>query len=100
MSLSCSIGIMAYNEERNIGQLLEALVRQRTKNVCLREMIVVSSGCTDNTGTIVRQWSLLHRRVRLLGHSNHEGKTLTMDININQTTEKIAGLCSADLMPE
>ncbi len=100
MSLSCSIGIMAYNEERNIGQLLEALVRQRTKNVCLREMIVVSSGCTDNTEAIVRQWSLLDRRVRLLVQSKREGKASAVNMYLNQTTEKIAVLCSADLMPE
>jgi cellulose synthase/poly-beta-1,6-N-acetylglucosamine synthase-like glycosyltransferase len=91
---------MAYNEERNIGQLLEALVRQRTKNVCLREMIVVSSGCTDNTEAIVRQWSLLDRRVRLLVQSKREGKASAVNMYLNQTTEKIAVLCSADLMPE
>ena len=49
MYLPCSIGIMAYNEEANIGHLLEAVVSQRTATVLPREIVVVASGCTDQT---------------------------------------------------
>ena len=35
MSITCSMGIMAYNEEANIGRMLEALVSQRTAKVTL-----------------------------------------------------------------
>ncbi len=66
MSLACSIGIMAYNEEANIGQLLKALLTQRTSAVTLREIVVVASGCTDGTQAIVKAWCSRDSRVRLL----------------------------------
>ena len=33
MSLTCSIGVMAYNEQANIGQLLGSLISQRSCSV-------------------------------------------------------------------
>jgi glycosyltransferase involved in cell wall biosynthesis len=44
MSIACSMGIMAYNEEANIGRMLEALVSQRTARVTLTEIVVIASG--------------------------------------------------------
>jgi len=49
MPIACSIGIMAPNEEANVGTMLGALVSQRTVNVHLTEIVVVASGCTDRT---------------------------------------------------
>ena len=62
--LDCSVGIMAYNEEANIGQLLKALVTQRTSAVTLSEIVVVASGCTDGTQAIVKAWCRRDSRVR------------------------------------
>ena len=45
----CSIGIMAYNEEANIGNLLDALIGQRTDKCAIKEIYVVASGCLDRT---------------------------------------------------
>ena len=46
MPITCSMGIMAHNEEANIGPLLRALVTQRLKNVVLTEIVVVAGGVT------------------------------------------------------
>jgi hypothetical protein len=43
--IKCSIGITAYNEEANIGQLLQAMLDQRLYSVEISEIIVVASGC-------------------------------------------------------
>ena len=40
MSIACSLGIMAYNEEPNIGRLLEAVVLQQTKQVTVTEIVI------------------------------------------------------------
>ena len=74
MSLACSIGIMAYNEEANIGQLLKALVTQRMSAATLSEIVVVASGCTDGTQAIVKAWCRRDSRVRLLVQAGREGK--------------------------
>ena len=47
--LNVSLGIMAYNEEANIGQLLQAVLNQRFVTARLKEIFVVASGCTDRT---------------------------------------------------
>jgi len=49
----CSVGVICYNEEANIGRLLSALVNQELQRVSIREIIVVSSACTDKTDEIV-----------------------------------------------
>ena len=57
-TLSCSIGVMAYNEERNIGRLLTALLAQQTSKCQIDEILVLASGCTDSTVDIVSGYCL------------------------------------------
>jgi len=99
MSLRCSIGIMAHNEGANIGRLLKALVSQRTSEAMLSEILVVASGCTDNTESIVREWATRDARIRLLVQAKREGKASAVNLFLSQAREKIAVLCSADLLP-
>ena len=51
--INCSIGIMAYNEEANIARTLQSVLEQTGPIVRIQEVIVVASGCTDRTVTIV-----------------------------------------------
>ena len=99
MSLRCSVGVMAHNEEANIGRLLRALISQRTSEVVLSEIVVVASGCSDNTESIVREWSARDGRIRLLVQAKREGKASAVNLFLSQASEKIAVLCSADLLP-
>lgn len=99
MSLPCSMGIMAYNEECNIGPLLQAVVSQRTSSVFLKEITVVASGCTDRTQAIVGEWQARDRRVRLLVQPRREGKASAINQFLQKTSERIVVLCSADLIP-
>lgn len=99
MPLSCSIGVMAYNEEANIGQLLRSLASQRTRSVNPSEIIVVASGCTDGTQAIVRSWAARDPRIRLVVQHCREGKASAINEFLKLTTEDIVVLCSADLIP-
>ena len=56
---------MAYNEEANIGRLLKAVLSQKLKTVAITEIVVVASGCTDSTESIVREWTKRDPRIRL-----------------------------------
>jgi poly-beta-1,6-N-acetyl-D-glucosamine synthase len=100
MPLTCSIGIMAYNEEANIGRLLEAMVFQRTKNVAVTEIVVVASGCTDSTEAIVRDWAKRDQRIRLIVQERRTGKAVAVNEYLPQAKERIIVLCSADLVPQ
>ena len=66
MTIRCSVGITAHNEEANIGQLLDAMLSQELSQVEIGEIIVVASGCTDRTTEIVREYAKRDSRIRLL----------------------------------
>ena len=51
----CSVGIMAYNEEANIGDAIESILEQRLASGQITELIVVASGCEDRTAEIVAE---------------------------------------------
>jgi cellulose synthase/poly-beta-1,6-N-acetylglucosamine synthase-like glycosyltransferase len=100
MSIACSIGIMAYNEEANIGRTLEAVVSQRTAKVTPTEIVVVASGCTDRTESIVQDWARRDQRIRLMVQPRREGKSSAINQFLPQAREKIVVLCGADLLPQ
>jgi len=100
MPILCSMGIMAHNEEANIGRLLEAVLSQRMKDVRLTEIVVVASGCTDNTEAVVRDWATRDPRIRLIVQDERMGKASAINEYMPQARERILVLCSADLIPE
>jgi len=100
MPINCSMGIMAYNEEANIGRLLEAVISQKFKEVALTEIVVVASGCTDNTEAVVLEWAKRDARIRLISQEKRLGKASAINDYLPKALEKILVLCSADLLPE
>src|SRR6266581_845887 len=98
--IACSMGIMAHNEERNIGRLFNAAISQSTATVTLTEIIVVASGCTDNTEAVVRQWAERDSRIRLVHQVRRQGKASAVNQFLLEAREKVLVLCSADLLPE
>ncbi len=100
MPITCSMGIMAHNEEANIGRLLEAVVSQKLKEVALTEIVVVASGCTDNTEAIVLEWAKRDARIRLISQEKRMGKAAAINDYLPKAQAKILVLCSADLLPE
>lgn len=99
MTIPCSIGITAHNEEANIGKLLRRVQEQRLETVVLNEIIVVISGCTDNTEAIVREIAAGDGRIRLFIQEKREGKASAINLFMRHATEKVLVLSSADLLP-
>jgi len=89
-TLSCSIGVMAYNEEQNIGRLLQALIDQRLSNCHIVEIIVVASGCTDRTEAIVKEFTAREARIELVVQEKREGKASAINLFLE----------SGDTLPE
>jgi len=97
--IRCSLGITAYDEEANIGRLLEAVLSQRTRRVILTEVVVVASGCTDATVAIARGWEARDPRVCVLVQPTREGKASAVNLFLARAREHVLVLCSADLIP-
>jgi poly-beta-1,6-N-acetyl-D-glucosamine synthase len=99
-SIICSLGIMAHNEEANIGRLLGRIQVSRLKLVEVGEIIVVASGCTDSTEAIVSAAATADRRIRLISQPVREGKASAMNLFIKEAQYEVLILSSADLLPE
>lgn len=97
--ISVSIGICAYNEEKNIGKLLKALLNQKTKLIKIKEIIVVSSGSTDKTDEIVTEFSKLDNRIKLVIQLKREGKASAVNEFIKHADSDVCVLESADTIP-
>ncbi len=97
--IHCCIGIMAYNEQANIGQLLDALLVQKTKTVSIEEIIVVASGCTDRTEAIVKESAAQDCRIQLLHQPQREGKASAVNLLLKNTQQEVVVLQSADTLP-
>jgi len=97
--IRCSVGITAYNEEANIGRLLQAMLDQRLYEVEISEIIVVASGCTDRTEEIVREYMTKDPRIRLYVQERREGKTSAINVFLRHAREQICVLESGDTLP-
>ena len=97
--LRCSVGVTAYNEEANIGRLLEALLTQHTRDVEIVEIIVVASACTDNTVPIVESYAAEYPLVKLFTQARREGKTSAINVFLANASEEICVLESGDTLP-
>lgn len=94
-----SIGIMAHNEEANIGRLLHSVLDQRFTHGHLKEIIVVASGCTDRTEEIVRKFAEKDPRIRLISQASREGKASAINLFLANASGDIFILESADTIP-
>jgi poly-beta-1,6-N-acetyl-D-glucosamine synthase len=90
---------MAHNEAANIGRLLEAVVGQRTSAVRIAEIVIVASGCTDDTIAISRGWQDRDPRINVLVQPRREGKASAVNLFLSRAREPVLVLCSADLLP-
>jgi cellulose synthase/poly-beta-1,6-N-acetylglucosamine synthase-like glycosyltransferase len=96
----CTVGIFAHNEGNNIGNLLQIILEQQLQTVVIREIIVVSSGSTDETEAIVHEFMARDNRIRLLIQPRREGKASAINLFLKHQTERVLLICSADLQPQ
>jgi biofilm PGA synthesis N-glycosyltransferase PgaC len=90
-----SIGVCAYNEERNIRACLDSIMLQSAK-FPIQEILIVSSGSTDGTDSIVRQFEERDERFRLLRQETREGKNSAINEFLKQAKGEVLVLVNAD----
>jgi cellulose synthase/poly-beta-1,6-N-acetylglucosamine synthase-like glycosyltransferase len=97
--IRCSVGVIAHNEERNIGTLLQAILDQHLYQVEISEIVVVASGCTDQTVPIIQEYQQRDPRIKLLVQPCREGKTAAINLFLQEAKEDICVQESADTLP-
>jgi poly-beta-1,6-N-acetyl-D-glucosamine synthase len=95
--INISIGVFAYNEEKNIKNTLESISNQKTDLVDIKEVLVVSSGSNDKTNNIVRQMAKKSKRLKLLIQFERQGKSSAINLFITKSKTQILVSVSSDL---
>lgn len=91
-----SVGVMAYNEERIIGECLNGLQNQELSSGTLDQIIVVSSGSTDRTNEIVQEMAANDPRIKLVIQPRRMGKASAINEYLAVAEGDIAILESGD----
>lgn len=94
---SVTIGIPAFNEEKNIGLLLKNILRQNQTSWKLDQIIVCSDGSTDRTNSIVQ--SFHEKLIKLIINPVRSGQSLSQNKIIKNTKSDILVVLNADILP-
>ncbi len=79
-SVPITIGVCAYNEEKNIERTLRSIFLQTGDLFTIEEIIVVSSGSTDKTDEIVKSLTEEFSMIKLLRQEEREGKNSAINL--------------------
>ena len=99
--MKVSVAVPAYNEERNIGLLIDSLRSQRGRRAEISEIVVIASGCTDGTAAVVRERQRRRGvKVRLIEEPERRGKVAAINTYLEHGDPHVQAicLCSADLL--
>ena len=97
--VNVSIVVPAYNEAGNIRRLLTALLAQETKLARIVEIVVVASGCTDNTAEVAREIGRGRPGMHVHVQERREGKVAAINayLRMRDPRADVSVVCSADL---
>jgi len=96
--LKCSYCICVYNEAQNIGFLLEQIRKQKTYIADIKEVILVASGCSDDTVKIINEKKELDDRIKIITQKERKGKASAINEILGFASGEIVILQSADTL--
>src|SRR4030066_178653 len=98
VSSGVTVGICAYNESGNIGKLLDNILNKQELPPG-SEVLVVCSGCTDNTVPIVQEYTRQDPRVRIHVETERKGKASAINYILQTAKGNALIFVSADTLP-
>jgi glycosyltransferase involved in cell wall biosynthesis len=98
--IQCTVGVFAYNEEQNIVPVLNALLKQRLTEGEIAEIVVVASGCTDNTAALAEEVARANPIISVEAQPQRLGKAAAITSLIARARGDIIVLCGADTLPD
>lgn len=100
--MKISVVIPAYNEGRNIENVLTSLLAQKMRRAQLTEIVVVASGCTDDTAERAREVGRGRPGIHVHVEENRAGKVAAINhyLRVRDPRAEVVVSCSADLRVE
>lgn len=94
--MKIDIVIPAYNEEKNIGKLLNS-IKEQTIYKKINKIFVISDSSIDNTHKIVKNFARNNKKIKLLIKKERRGKSDSLNIAFNKTKADILIMLDADI---
>ncbi len=98
--LTVTIGIPAYNEEANIKNMLESVLKQKEESFILERILVVLDGCTDNTLKIVISIAKKDKRIKIINDGKRTGKATRLNKILEMNKSDFIFFIDADIALE
>ena len=98
MAQKVTVGICAYNEDKNIAKILDIIVNQQHLS-SQSEILVVCSGCTDKTVEIVTEYAEKDARVKAIIQKDRLGKAAAINKILEKAKNPNLLFVSADTLP-
>jgi biofilm PGA synthesis N-glycosyltransferase PgaC len=97
--MNVSIVVPAYNETSTIRRLLSTLLDQETRHARIVEIVVVASGCTDDTADVARELARGRPGLHVHVQERREGKVAAINayLKMRDPRAEVIISCSADL---
>ncbi|HEX2681062.1 MAG TPA: glycosyltransferase [Candidatus Dormibacteraeota bacterium] len=95
---SAVVGVLVHNEQLNIERCLRAILTEGDGSARARSVVVVASGCTDETEAIVQGVAEEDPRVRLVVERERSGKAAAINLLLRESKAPIVVLVGGDVI--
>lgn len=99
LSTQVTVGICAFNEGKNIRHLLENILNEQELSFD-SEVLVVCSGCKDNTVDIAQNYAMRDLRVKVAVEEERKGKASAINNILSKAKGDVLIFVSADTLPQ
>lgn len=93
---SLSLFFPCYNEEANIGTMIEQAVKVGEDYGVDYEVVVVDDGSRDNSSNVVNIWTKKNPRVRLVRHEVNKGYGAALRTGLESVRKELVFLADGD----
>jgi glycosyltransferase involved in cell wall biosynthesis len=94
--LSLSVILPAYNEDENIGRVIDDVVEYLGDRLIDYELIVVNDGSSDATKAIVMELAAQNNQIRLINHPHNLGYGAALRSGFDQALHEYIFLTDGD----
>ncbi len=92
---SVTVGIVAYNEEKNIKNVIASILNQKQEGWQLHEILIYCDGCIDSTAKIAK--SIKHTKIKVVESQERKGKAFRIEEIFKQYEGEVLVIFDADI---
>ncbi|HET7149358.1 MAG TPA: glycosyltransferase family 2 protein [Candidatus Nitrosopolaris sp.] len=99
--IKVTVGIPSFNEERNITHLLQSIVKQKSENFAICE-IIISDDSTDNTVKLIEEFATNNSEasIRCLHHASRMGVASAWNEIFQNAKGDVVVMYDGDVIPQ